>query len=101
MNKIKCKQDKVFTTSDKREFTQEDEALAHQRELNFNDTWKHHWNEGMTRRYRPWVSAAYGTGFSHIYVDETKLRDYLLQNKSMIMKMYNQIDTTEIEYETK
>ena len=35
MNKIKCKQDKVFTTSDKREFTQEDEALAHQRELNF------------------------------------------------------------------
>jgi len=102
MNRIKCKQDEVFTTSDNQEFTRKNQALAHQQKLNFNSLWKYHWDEGMDRiRYTPFAVAFYGTGAKSIHPHNTSIRDYILQNREVIKKMLNEIEQTEIEYETK
>ena len=102
MNKIKCKTDEVFTTSDGKEHTDKGTALSLQKLLNFNASWEYNWTEGMDRiRYTPAALAYYGTGSKAIRPNEYAVRNYIYENKDMIKEMIESIEKVEIEYETK
>ena len=102
MNKIKCKTDEVFTTSNGLEHTDKGTALRMQKQLNFNASWEYNWTEGMDRiRYTPAALAYYGTGSKTIRTGMYQVRNYIYENKDMIKEMIESIEKVEIEYETK
>ena len=102
MKKIQCRQDKVFTTSDGREHTEEKIAIRVQRRINYDDAWERSWKESVGHiRFMPTATAYYGNGSTERSINRYDMRNYVYKNLSTIKQIIDDIEKVDIQYETK
>ena len=102
MKKIQCRQDKVFTTSDGREHTEEKIAIRVQRRINYDDAWERSWKESVGHiRFMPTATAYYGNGSTRRCINRNDMRNYVYNNLDTIKQIIDDIEKVDIQYETK